>query len=329
MTAPLLEIRDLDVSFPLERSPLARLARAPARVDVLCGVSLEVARGETLAIVGESGSGKSTLARSLVGLVRPRSGSIRLDGIELLESRAVLRRARRRMAMTFQDPIGSLSPRLPVRSLLFEALQLAGVARGKRAAHARELLELVGLRAELLERFPHELSGGQARRVGVARALALGPDLLLADEPTSGLDVSVQGEILNLLVSVQQKLGLTLVLISHDLLVVRHVSDRVAVLYLGRVVEEGPVEEVLARPRHPYTRALVLSALVPDPEQPARSPQLIGEVPSLLRRPAGCELHGRCPIAEERCRHEPPGFVDDDGHGVRCHFPLESRAPDR
>lgn len=324
MSAALLSIRDLEVSFPLRRSPVARLRGAPARVDVLCGVSLEVPRGQTLAIVGESGSGKSTLARSVVGLVRPRSGSIRLDGVELLASRAVLRRSRRRMAMTFQDPIGSLSPRLPVRSLLFEALQQAGVAKSDRPSRACEVLELVGLRAELLERFPHELSGGQARRVGVGRALALGPELLLADEPTSGLDVSVQGEILNLLSDVQRRLGLTLLLISHDLPVVRHVADRVAVLYLGRVVEEGPVEEVLSRPRHPYTRALVASALVPDPEEPVRPPQLVGEVPSLLRRPAGCELHGRCPIAEERCRREPPPFELEDGHGVRCHFPLAS-----
>jgi peptide/nickel transport system ATP-binding protein len=321
MSAALLDVRGLGVRFPVQRSLAARLAGRPGLVDVLCDVSLEVARGRTVALVGESGSGKSTLARAVVGLVRAHRGSIRLDGREISGSIEGMRAARRAVAMTFQDPVGSLSPRLTVRSLLFEALGLRGRA-GDRAGRASELLSLVGLPPDFLGRFPHELSGGQARRVGVARALALEPELLLADEPTSGLDVSVQGEILNLLVDLQRRLGLALLLICHDMAVVRLVADRVAVLYLGRVVEEGPVEQVLDAPRHPYTRALLAANPPPDPDLPPVEPQLSGDVPSLLRRPSGCELHGRCPLAQERCRREAPRLVEEAGRGYRCHFPL-------
>ena len=321
MSQPLLEVRDLGVRFLVQRALSARLAGKPGHVDVLCNVSLRVERGQTVALVGESGSGKSTLARAVLGLVRAQSGSIALDGREVRGSRQALGEARRRVAMTFQDPVGSLSPRLTVRSLLFEALGLRGHA-GERAGRAAELLSLVGLSPDLLGRFPHELSGGQARRVGVARALALEPELLLADEPTSGLDVSVQGEVLNLLVDVQRRLGLALLLICHDMAVVRLVADRVAVLYLGRVVEEGPVDQVLGAPRHPYTRALLAANPPPDPDLPPVEPQLSGDVPSLLRRPSGCELHGRCPLAQERCRREAPPLIEDAGRGYRCHFPL-------
>ncbi|HVS66165.1 MAG TPA: dipeptide/oligopeptide/nickel ABC transporter ATP-binding protein, partial [Thermoanaerobaculia bacterium] len=215
--APLLEVRDLCVRFPVKRSLAARLRRRPGSIDALCDVSLRIERGQTVALVGESGSGKSTLARAVLGLVRAQGGSIGLDGRELRGAPSALREARRKVAMTFQDPVGSLSPRLSVRSLLLEALQVRGVPAAERAARVVELLELVGLGPDFLGRFPHELSGGQARRVGVARALALEPELLLADEPTSGLDVSVQGEILNLLVDVQKRLGLALLLICHDM----------------------------------------------------------------------------------------------------------------
>jgi len=321
MSAALLEIRGLGVRFPVPRSLAARLAGRPGGVDVLCDVSLDVERGRTVALVGESGSGKSTLARAVVGLVRAQQGSIRLDGREISRSAEGMRAARRTVAMTFQDPVGSLSPRLTVRSLLVESLGLRGRA-GNPGARTAELLSLVGLSPDFLGRFPHELSGGQARRVGVARALALEPELLLADEPTSGLDVSVQGEILNLLVDVQRRLRLALLLICHDMAVVRLVADRVAVLYLGRVVEEGPVAAVLARPRHPYTRALVAASPPPDPELPVTEPQLTGDVPSLLHRPPGCELHGRCPLAQERCRREAPALEAHGGRSHRCHFPL-------
>jgi peptide/nickel transport system ATP-binding protein len=320
MSSALLEVRGLGVRFPVQRSLAARFAGRPGVVDVLCDVSLDVRRGSTLALVGESGSGKSTLARAVVGLVRAQ-GSIRLDGREISGSAKGMRAARRRVAMTFQDPVGSLSPRLTVRSLLCEALGLhrRGAAHAGRAA---ELLSLVGLTPDFLGRFPHELSGGQARRVGVARALALEPELLVADEPTSGLDVSVQGEILNLLIDLQRRLGLALLLICHDMAVVRLVADRVAVLYLGRLVEEGPVDQVLEAPRHPYTRALLAANPPPDPDLPPLTPELSGDVPSLLRRPPGCELHGRCRLAQERCRREEPLFVEEAGRGYRCHFPL-------
>jgi oligopeptide/dipeptide ABC transporter ATP-binding protein len=318
----LLEVRGLGVRFPVQRSLGARLARRPSAVHVLCDVSLDVERGQTVALVGESGSGKSTLARAVVGLVRAQQGSIRLDGREILGSVEGMRAARRTVAMTFQDPVGSLSPRLTVRALLLEALHLRRLAPADRAGRAAELLSLVGLSADLLGRFPHELSGGQARRVGVARALALEPALLLADEPTSGLDVSVQGEILNLLADVQRRLGLALLLICHDMAVVRVVADRVAVLYLGRVVEEGPVAAVLGAPRHPYTRALLAASPPPDPDLPAIEPELSGDVPSLLRRPPGCELHGRCLFAQERCRQDAPPLVEEAGRSWRCHYPL-------
>lgn len=321
MSARLLEIRGLGVRFPVQRSLAARLAGRSGVADVLCDVSLDVERGQTVALVGESGSGKSTLARAVLGLVRVQHGSIRIDGREISGSAEGMRAARRTVAMTFQDPVGSLSPRLTVRSLLFEALGLRG-RTGDRAGRAAELFSLVGLSSDFLGRFPHELSGGQARRVGVARALALEPELLLADEPTSGLDVSVQGEILNLLVDVQRRLGLALLLICHDMAVVRLVAERVVVLYLGRVVEEGPVDQVLGAPRHPYTRALLAANPPPDPDLPPVEPQLRGDVPSLLRRPSGCELHGRCLLAQERCRREAPLLVDDAGRRCRCHFPL-------
>lgn len=322
MSARLLEVRGLGVRFPAPRSLAARLAGRSSVVDVLCDVSLDVERGQTVALVGESGSGKSTLARTVVGLVRPHHGSIRLDGREILGSAGRMRAARRTVAMTFQDPVGSLSPRLTVRALLFEALYLRGIATADRARRAAELLSLVGLSSDLLGRFPHGLSGGQARRVGVARALALDPALLLADEPTSGLDVSVQGEILNLLADVQRRLGLALLLICHDMAVVRLVADRVAVLYLGRVVEEGPVAAVLGAPRHPYTRALLAANPPPGPDLPPVEPQLSGDVPSLLCRPSGCELHGRCLLVQERCRREAPPLVEDGGRSWRCHYPL-------
>jgi len=325
MSPPLLQVRGLDVSFPVSRSLAARLAGRPGSVDVLCGVSLEVERGQSVALVGESGSGKSTLARAIVGLVGAEKGSIAVGGREARGSAGALREARRRVAMTFQDPVGSLSPRLTVRSLLLEALGLRGVATSRRPERAAELLELVGLSSGFLGRFPHELSGGQARRVGVARALALEPELLLADEPTSGLDVSVQGEILNLLVDVQRRLGLALLLICHNMAVVRLVADRVVVLYLGRVVEECPTAEVLAEPRHPYTRALLAASPSADPDRPPIEPELSGDVPSLLRRPAGCELHGRCREAQGRCREEAPELVFAERRGCRCHFPISGQ----
>ena len=294
---PLLEVQDLAVRF----GPL----RA---VD---GVSFSLEKGATLGLVGESGCGKSTIARCLVGLERPVSGSIRLDGAEVagLSPRAWLPH-RARIQMVFQDPGGSLDPRQKVGSIVAEPLTIHG--RPNRRARAIELLEAVGLGPEHAERLPHELSGGQKQRVAIARALALEPDVLVCDEPTSALDGTVQGRILKLLADLQERLGIAIVLISHDLDVVREACDAVAVLYLGRIVESGPAEEVLAAPRHPYTRALLSAVLVPDPEIEARKQRIMlaGDPPSPLAPPSGCPFHPRCPersgVAGDRCRLHAP-----------------------
>ncbi|MFO1056437.1 MAG: ABC transporter ATP-binding protein [Dongiaceae bacterium] len=290
--------------------------------DIVSGVSLSVGEAETLGVVGESGSGKTTIGRAIVGLVKPRAGRIALAGEALPDfSERSYRRLRDRVSMMFQDPISSLSPRLSVGTLVAEPLAIAG-ARGGRAA-AAGLLERVGLPAAFLRRYPHQLSGGQARRVGVARALARLPRLVIADEPTAGLDVSIQGEILNLLADLKAQHGLSLMIITHNLAVVRHVSDRLAITYLGRIVEQGPTRAVFRAPRHPYTRALLESEPVPDPLRRRREPPVTGEVPSLLARPPGCEFHPRCRFAQARCRSEAPApRAAAAGHLVSCHFPL-------
>lgn len=324
MTA-LLEIDSLRVRFRSLGALQARLkgVKDPF-IDAVCGVSLSIAEGETLGLVGESGSGKSTLARAVMGLVPIAEGSIAVEGgrIDGLGGRA-LAPYRRRMAMMFQDPVGSLSPRLTVRSLVAEPFRIHGVRGRDLDSEVRRLLGLVGLGPDIAQRFPHQLSGGQARRVGVARALALDPKLVIADEPTAGLDVSVQGEVLNLLARLQGEIGISILIITHNLNVVRHVTDRMAIMYLGRFVEQGPTEEIFHRPRHPYTEALLSANPEPDPDAVLNRVEIKGEVPSLLRRPPGCEFHTRCLYARDRCRTEPPD-VDTDGalHRYTCHFPL-------
>jgi oligopeptide/dipeptide ABC transporter ATP-binding protein len=275
-------------------------------------------------LVGESGSGKTTLGRALIGLVEPSSGRIRFDGADRPgRSASAWKRWRRQMAMMFQDPVGSLSPRLAVRALVSEPLAIHGAGSRDLAAEAERLLALVGLPADFGGRFPHELSGGQARRVGVARALSLGPRLVIADEPTAGLDVSVQGEILNLMGRLQQELGLAYLLITHNLAIVRHVSDRLAVMYLGRLVETGPTDEIFARPAHPYTHALLAAQPQPDPDRRRLTVELSGEVPSLRNRPPACEFHTRCPFAQPVCREVAPELREiAPQRRVRCHFPL-------
>jgi oligopeptide/dipeptide ABC transporter ATP-binding protein len=323
----LLEIDSLRVRFRSLGALQARLkgVKDPF-IDAVCGVSLAIDEGETLGLVGESGSGKSTLARAVMGLVPIAEGSIAVEGsrIDGLGSRA-LAPYRRRMAMMFQDPVGSLSPRLTVRSLVAEPFRIHGVRGRDLDAEVRRLLGLVGLAPEFAQRFPHQLSGGQARRVGVARALALDPKLIIADEPTAGLDVSVQGEVLNLLARLQGEIGISILIITHNLNVVRHVTDRMAIMYLGRFVEQGPTEEVFHRPRHPYTEALLSANPEPDPDALLNRVEIRGEVPSLLRRPPGCEFHTRCLYAGDRCRVEAPG-VETDGarHRYTCHFPLDA-----
>jgi len=321
----LLAVERLRVRFRTMGALRARLRRvADPYVDAVLDCSLSVAPGETLGLVGESGSGKTTLARTVLRLTRAWSGAVRFEGRELLAlSERRFKPLRRDMAMMFQDPVGSLSPRQSVRALLTEPFDIHGLTDLDKDAEAERLCDLVRIPRDLLARYPHELSGGQARRVGVARALALRPKLIVADEPTAGLDVSVQGEILNLMSDLQSEHGLAYVIITHNLPVVRHVSDRLAIMYLGRIVEQGDCEAIFRQPAHPYTDALVRGVPRPDPEHRRKLVSIEGEVPSLARRPAGCEFHTRCPQAEARCRREAPAErALGDGRLIRCHFPL-------
>ena len=324
MTA-LLQVRDLYVRYPRSRRLINQLTgRGAAWVDVVEGVSLDVGRGETLAIIGESGSGKTSLIMALMGLVTARRGDVRFNGGAVGRNvRGRLLPDRRRIAMMFQDPAGSLSPRMKVRSLLAEPYRIhPGVAEDPEA-EVQRLLDLVGLSPEFADRYAHQLSGGQARRIGVARSLALHPELIIADEPTAGLDVSIQGDVLNLLSGLQERLGLALIVITHNLNVVRHIADRMAIMYLGRFVEQGPSEEIFRHARHPYTRALLSANPEPDPDARNERLELTGEVPSLLARPSGCEFHTRCPFVQDDCRvvMPAPSLLDRD-HEVLCHHPL-------
>ena len=320
-----LEVEDLRVRYRVKPAFRGLLqGGSDAFIDAVAGVSLAIGEAETFGLVGESGSGKTTLARSIMGLLRPREGSIRFRGrgVVGLAPRA-LKAFRREVGAMFQDPVGSLSPRLTVRSLLSEPFRIHGLRGRDLQGEVRRLLGMVGLNEEFAGRYPHQLSGGQARRIGVARALALGPKLVIADEPTAGLDVSVQGEVLNLLGRLQQELGISILAISHNLNVVRHITDRMGIMYLGRLVEQGPTEAVFREPRHPYTLALLSANPQPDPDAVAERLELQGEVPSLMERPAGCEFHPRCPFARERCRESLPGMGSAGGaHAWRCHYPL-------
>ncbi len=288
-------------------------------VQAVTDVSLAVARGETLGLVGESGSGKSTVGRLLLGLMPPTAGQVTFDGADLASARAgALRSVRRRMQLVFQDPYGSLDPRRSVGAQIGDALTIHGlVPRGERAGRVGGLLEQVGLAPDHAARYPHQFSGGQRQRVGIARALASGPDFLVADEPVSALDVSVQAQVLALLADLRARLGLAMLFISHDLPVVRHLADRVAVMYLGRIMEEGPVAEVFARPRHPYTQALLSAAPSLHPERRRARILLQGEPPSPANPPSGCVFRTRCPIAGPDCAGSVPPLVGV-GHRVAC-----------
>jgi len=324
MTRPLLEVEALVKQFPLRRGLLRRRAGLVRAVD---RVSLAVERGECLALVGESGSGKTTLGRCMIRLIEPTAGAVRFDGEDLLAlSGAELRRRRRRFQMIFQDPNGSLDPRQRVGRSVGEPLEIhTSLGRGERQAAVAELLETVGLAPALAARYPHQLSGGQRQRVGIARALATRPELVIADEPISALDVSVRAQILNLLADLRERFGLTLLLIAHDLAVVRQVADRVAVLYMGKLVELAPAAELFERPRHPYTAGLLAAVPRPDPARRGRArPLLGGDPPSLLQPPAGCPFHPRCPSAAARCAVEEPALVHDGAaRQVACFFPRE------
>jgi peptide/nickel transport system ATP-binding protein/oligopeptide transport system ATP-binding protein len=322
----LLEVRDLVKHFPLTRGIVFQ--RQVGAVRAVDGISLAVRPGETLGIVGETGSGKTTIARLMLRLLRPTSGTVRFEGEDITHARrGHLKALRREMQMIFQDPYSSLNPRKTVGSIVGEPFAIHGLHRGEgeRRRAVQELMEQVGLNPEHYNRFPHEFSGGQRQRIGVARALALRPKLIVADEPVSALDVSIQAQILNLLSDLQRELGITMVFIAHDLSVVRHMCDRVAVMYLGKIAELADADVLYTHPKHPYTGALLSAVPIPDPELAAgkRRQLLSGDVPSPANPPAACRFHTRCPKARERCWTEEPPLERKDGGGeAACHFPL-------
>ncbi|PYE49925.1 ABC transporter ATP-binding protein [Deinococcus yavapaiensis] len=320
----LLDIQALTKTFPVRRSFLSRWrGEAPKVVRALTDVNLQVRRGETLGIVGESGCGKSTLARCIVRLHKADAGSIRYDGREVLTLGAEdLRMYYRRVQMIFQDPFSSLNPRMTVGQVLREVLTVHKLRpKEQQGERVRELLGLVGLSPEAENRLPHEFSGGQRQRIGIARALAMEPDCLVADELVSALDVSVQAQVVNLLLELQEKLGLTVLFVAHDLRLVRHISHRVAVMYLGRVVEVGTTQELFEAPAHPYTRALLAAAPHLDPAHRVDAPAVSGELPSPLNVPSGCPFRTRCPYAFDRCATDRPELTEIRlGQSVACHL---------
>ena len=319
---PLLQADGLSVEFPVRRGILRREV---ARLRAVHRVSVEIRPGEVLGIVGESGCGKTTLGRAMVGLVETSAGTLRVEGRDVAALSAEERRQLTRdVQMVFQDPFASLNPRKRIRQILEVPFEVHGLAGGaERETRIRELVDLVGLAPEHLDRWPHELSGGQRQRVGIARALALNPKVVVLDEPLSALDMSIQSQVLNLLVDLQERLGLSYVFISHDLSIVEYLCDTVAVMYLGRVVETAPAAALFASPRHPYTQALLAAVPNPDPRRARPGRPLEGDVPSLLKAPAGCAFHTRCPIAEPRCRAAVPELrvIDTAGlHRGACHL---------
>jgi oligopeptide/dipeptide ABC transporter ATP-binding protein len=321
----LLEVDDLQVHFPIHGGGLLR--RRIGAVRAVDRVTFAISRGETLGLVGESGCGKSTTGLALLRLIDPTAGTVRFDGVDVTAlGRRDLRAMRRRMAMIFQDPYASLNPRMSIAAIVGEALDIHGLHTGRRARRDRvgELLELVGLRADYRVRYPHELSGGQRQRVGIARALAAEPDFIVCDEPIAALDVSIQAQIMNLLEDLQAELGLTYLFIAHDLAAVQHVADRIAVMYLGRIVELAERADLAAAPQHPYARALLSAVPVPDPprERARRRILLEGDLPSPMDPPSGCNFRTRCPDVFEPCDRVDPALqpVGDRGHVAACHL---------
>jgi peptide/nickel transport system ATP-binding protein/oligopeptide transport system ATP-binding protein len=325
MAEPLVSIRDLRKDFPVRGGVLQR---AVASVRAVSSVDLEINRGETMGLVGESGCGKTTLGRMLVRLLEPTSGVIEFDGTDIAHLKgASLKPFRRRVQMIFQDPFSSLDPRAPVGNSIAEGLRIHGIGdQDEQRARVGRMLELVGLKSSHSSRYPHEFSGGQRQRIGIARALILEPDFVVADEPVSALDVSVQAQVLNLLKELQSEMNLTLVFIAHNLAVVEHISDRVAVMYLGRVVEVTDRESLYRNPLHPYTEALLSAIPVADPDRPRDRQILQGEIPSPLNPPAGCHFHPRCPIAKSGlCDIDAPPLLEaGSGHFAACHVRVGS-----
>ncbi len=319
----LLEVENLKMHFPVHGGLLFRRIATVYAVD---GVSFEIEPGETLGLVGESGCGKSTVGRSLLRLYEPTGGSVRFDGRDVAQlEREELRSLRADMQMIFQDPYESLNPRHTVGSILEEPFVIHGLRDPRqRRDKAMALLDRVGLPEDAYHKFPHEFSGGQRQRIGIARAIALRPKLIICDEPVSALDVSIQSQVLNLLIELQREMGLAYLFIAHDLAVVKHISDRIAVMYLGRVVEIADSETLYRNPLHPYTRALIASIPIPDPRQRKEFQPLAGEVPSPLDPPPHCRFVGRCPFVQDICHQQTPELRplpdDDTGHRVACHF---------
>ena len=320
---PILAVRDLTKAFDVRGGFLGINVRA--RVEAVAGVSFDLFRGETLGLVGESGCGKSTLCRCILRLIEPTSGEVWLEGVNIVAaSREEMRQARHHLQMVFQDPLASLHPRMTVLAIVAEPLRLLHQTGSAAMARASELLELVRLSPEHGDRYPHELSGGQRQRVGIARALALSPTVLVLDEPVSALDVSIQAGVVNLLDELQERLGVAYLFVAHDLAVIRHVSRRVAVMYLGRIVEIGEAAAIYESPAHPYTKALLSAVPVPDPERERKRQRIMlkGDVPSPMNAPSGCSFRTRCWKAADLCRDVRPELAEGDpGHLTACHFP--------
>jgi oligopeptide/dipeptide ABC transporter ATP-binding protein len=333
--SPLIKVEHLKVWFPI----LAGLFQTVrGHVQAVDDVSFEIRKGETLGLVGESGCGKTTTGRAIINLRRPTDGTVSFDGVDLTSlSRGDMRRMRRRMQIIFQDPYGSLNPRMTVGSIIAEPIETHNLAKGAaKDERVRELLSLVGLNPNYTSRYPHEFSGGQRQRIGVARALAVEPEFMVCDEPISALDVSIQAQVLNLLIELREQFGLTYLFIAHDLSVVRHISDRVGVMYLGKLVEIGPSLTIYDQPAHPYTRALLSAVPIPDPKVERRRKRVIltGDVPSPANPPSGCRFHTRCWLYErlgrpENCREqEPPLRMVGNDHQAACHYAEEAQKSD-
>jgi oligopeptide/dipeptide ABC transporter ATP-binding protein len=320
----LVDVRDLKMYFPLTRGIV--LQRTIGYVRAVDGISFAIERGKTLGLVGESGSGKTTIGRTIVRLYKPTSGQIMFGEVDLAKLKGeALRQMRRHVQMIFQDPFASLNPRFTIGSLIAEPMHIFHVASSKEIRERTiELLRVVGLRPEYIDRYPHEFSGGQRQRIAVARALAINPEFIIADEPVSALDVSIRAQVLNLLQRLQQQFNLTYLFVSHDLSVVRHVADRIAVMYLGKIVELADRDELYAAPKHPYTKALLSAVPIPDPQIERRRQRIIlsGDLPSPINIPKGCRFHTRCPMAQQICREIEPPFEAKEGreHYAACHF---------